>query len=96
MDDPDHYSLQDLIDVKSGELAEFLGRVLENFEDHIRGCVLCAAKGFFCELCDNRGAIQSDFESLLNILLIFLVSFVLLWDTLSTVVQNSIEYSMFC
>ena len=57
MDDPDHYSLQDLIDVKSGELTEFLGRTLDNFEEHIRGCVLCAAKGFFCELCDNKKVI---------------------------------------
>ena len=53
VDDPDHYSLQDLIDVKSGELTEFLSKILENFEEHIRGCVLCAAKGFFCELCDS-------------------------------------------
>ena len=57
VDDPDHYSLQDLIDVKSGELTEFLERTLENFEEHIRGCVLCAAKGFFCELCDNKKVI---------------------------------------
>ena len=57
MDDPDHYSLQDLIDVKSGELTEFLSKILENFEEHIRGCVLCAAKGFFCELCDNKKVI---------------------------------------
>ena len=57
MDDPDHYSLQDLMDVKSGELTEFLGKVLESFEEHIRECVLCAAKGFFCELCDNKKVI---------------------------------------
>ena len=47
-------TLQDLMDVKSGELTEFLSTILENFEEHIRGCVLCAAKGFFCELCDNK------------------------------------------
>lgn len=62
MDDPDHYSLQDLMDVKSGELTEFLGKVLESFEEHIRECVLCAAKGFFCELCDNRPDVIFPFD----------------------------------
>ena len=46
--------MQDLLDVKSGELIAFLGKTLAKFEDHIRDCVLCTAKGFFCELCDNK------------------------------------------
>ena len=51
--------MQDILDVKSGELIAFLEKTLATFEDHIRDCVLCTAKGFFCELCDNKSDTSS-------------------------------------
>ena len=54
VDDPDHYSLQDLIDVRGGDLGKFVDNVLKLFSGHIKSCVLCRAKGFICELCDNK------------------------------------------
>jgi hypothetical protein len=43
------------VDIQSGHLISFLSRVLAEFTDHIRSCVLCLAKGFFCEICGNPG-----------------------------------------
>ena len=57
VDDADHYSLMDLVDTKSGVLGTFLDEVVGTFLDHIRGCVLCSAKAFICELCDQKEAI---------------------------------------
>ena len=54
MEHVDFYSMQDLVDVRTGVLPEFLGNVLEVFENHIRNCVLCTAKGFICEICDDK------------------------------------------
>lgn len=54
VDDADHYSLQDLVDVRSGELGTFLTGILDAYSRHIISCVLCMAKGFICEICDNK------------------------------------------
>jgi len=53
VDGPDLYSLQDLLDIKSGTLIKFLDRVLSEFTNHIYNCPLCLAKGFICEICDH-------------------------------------------
>ncbi len=45
------YSINDLVDIKTGMLLSFLERVTGVFADHIKTCVLCKAKGFFCEFC---------------------------------------------
>ena len=51
VDGPHLYSLQDLIDIKAGILLPFLQRIVNIFENHIKECVLCKAKGFICEIC---------------------------------------------
>ena len=38
------YSFQDLLDVNSGVLSSWLGNILETWQDHILGCILCRAK----------------------------------------------------
>jgi len=50
---PEMYSLQDLVDLESGQLASYLAATLAAFQEHIRACVLCTAKGFVCEVCTS-------------------------------------------
>lgn len=60
VDGAELYSLEDLIDVNSGLLTSFLSKVSKEFAEHIRNCVLCLAKGFFCEICGNNNSSQED------------------------------------
>lgn len=53
VDGSENYSLQDLLDTKSGYLIDFLETVTNKFSSHIKSCVLCSAKGFICEICDK-------------------------------------------
>jgi len=54
MENVDSFSIQDLIDVNSGELLDYLRKVQAVFIKHIReDCKLCYERGFVCELCDN-------------------------------------------
>lgn len=52
VDDADHYSMNDLLEVKSGVLQPALESVIDKFTTHIKGCILCTAKSYLCELCD--------------------------------------------
>jgi hypothetical protein len=63
VDDADHYSMQDLVDVKTGVLLHFVDQILDIFDSHIRNCVLCVAKGFFCEICDDKSVAAADTAS---------------------------------
>ena len=54
------YSLQDLIEVRNGSLITFLEGVVKHFLDHIHNCVLCLAKGFVCEFCDQQNRHNDD------------------------------------
>jgi len=56
------YSFQDLLDVKTGVLATWLGNILETWQDHIFGCILCRAKGFVCELCSDKDELLFPFS----------------------------------
>ena len=56
------YSLQDLADVKNGSLVKFLENAIKEFKDHIHNCVLCLAKGFICEICDQQRSLNSQSE----------------------------------
>ncbi|XP_069700928.1 differentially expressed in FDCP 8 homolog A isoform X2 [Periplaneta americana] len=50
----DSFSLQDLIDINSGELLEYLEKVQAVFVKHIKeDCKLCYGRGFVCEMCDD-------------------------------------------
>ena len=58
----DYYSIQDLVDVKSGVMGEFITKVVDTFAIHIKTCILCLAKGFICEICDGRDPNGADVE----------------------------------
>lgn len=51
------YSLRDLVQVESGSMAEFLQGVFKAFGAHIRGCNMCMAKAYICEICSNNEVI---------------------------------------
>jgi len=52
------YSLQDLLDLDSGSLTEYLEDKLTVFQNHITSCVLCMAKSFVCEICVDRTSVK--------------------------------------
>ncbi|XP_062306294.1 run domain Beclin-1-interacting and cysteine-rich domain-containing protein isoform X2 [Osmerus eperlanus] len=56
------FSLNDLGSVRSGELAPRLRELLKLGSAHVASCVLCQAKGFVCEFCNNDKDIIFPFE----------------------------------
>lgn len=52
-DDIHQYSLLDLIQVQSGQLAHHLKKIIAHCTKHVYKCKLCCQKGFFCEICNN-------------------------------------------
>lgn len=50
----DFYSINDLLQVESEMLHDFLYKVFNEFDNHIRGCGICCGKGYICEVCDNN------------------------------------------
>ncbi|XP_074655297.1 pleckstrin homology domain-containing family M member 1-like isoform X2 [Tubulanus polymorphus] len=46
------YSLCDLIQVHSGQLAILLKKIIRFASKHVYECRLCSQKGFYCEICD--------------------------------------------
>lgn len=60
----DSYSLEDLIQIKSGVLKSVLKNVISFGRQHILACVLCRQKGFICEICKSSQIIYPfDTES---------------------------------
>lgn len=49
----DLYSLEDLIQVKSGALKNVLQNVVNFGRQHVLNCMLCCLKGFYCEICKS-------------------------------------------
>ncbi|XP_055389716.1 run domain Beclin-1-interacting and cysteine-rich domain-containing protein isoform X2 [Condylostylus longicornis] len=49
--DPDKWSMSDFVDTKEGTLQKNLKIIIDKCERHISNCVLCAARGFICEIC---------------------------------------------
>ncbi|XP_055911568.1 differentially expressed in FDCP 8 homolog isoform X2 [Eupeodes corollae] len=47
------YSFKDLEQVESSVLYEFLNKIYNIFDKHIRSCALCTAKAYICEICSN-------------------------------------------
>ncbi|XP_037879879.1 differentially expressed in FDCP 8 homolog isoform X1 [Glossina fuscipes] len=47
------YSINDLQQTESGALTEFLYKVFNTFDNHIRNCPMCKAKAYICEICSN-------------------------------------------
>ncbi|NXI43602.1 RUBIC protein, partial [Galbula dea] len=56
------YSLSDLSATKKGELVPRLTELLKAGRLHVEKCMLCQAKGFICEFCQNDGDIIFPFE----------------------------------
>uniref|UniRef100_A0A023F0V8 RUN domain-containing protein n=1 Tax=Triatoma infestans TaxID=30076 RepID=A0A023F0V8_TRIIF len=55
--EPEIYSLQDLIQVRSGELVHRLAQLVEKATLHVENCQLCRGRGFVCELCRSSDII---------------------------------------
>ncbi|NXV80606.1 RUBIC protein, partial [Atlantisia rogersi] len=56
------YSLSDLSATKKGDLVPRLTDLLKAGSLHVEKCMLCQAKGFICEFCQNEGDIIFPFE----------------------------------
>ncbi|XP_074733429.1 run domain Beclin-1-interacting and cysteine-rich domain-containing protein isoform X6 [Strix uralensis] len=56
------YSLNDLSATKKGDLVPRLMELLKAGSLHVEKCMLCQAKGFICEFCQNEGDIIFPFE----------------------------------
>ncbi|NXI13572.1 RUBIC protein, partial [Irena cyanogastra] len=56
------YSLSDFSAIKKGELMPRLTELLKAGSLHIDKCMLCQAKGFICEFCQNEDDIIFPFE----------------------------------
>ncbi|NXU93755.1 RUBIC protein, partial [Xiphorhynchus elegans] len=56
------YSLSDLSAIKKGELVPRLTELLKAGSLHVDKCMLCQAKGFICEFCQNENDIIFPFE----------------------------------
>ena len=54
VDSPHMFSLQDMIDINSGVLSQYLQSKLDTFKQHITSCMLCLAKSFVCEICTGQ------------------------------------------
>lgn len=55
IESPDLYSLQDLLDTKSGELPSKLHAIMATFNRHIKeDCEICYGRGHICEICSNN------------------------------------------
>ncbi|XP_025901199.1 run domain Beclin-1-interacting and cysteine-rich domain-containing protein isoform X1 [Nothoprocta perdicaria] len=56
------YSLSDLSATKKGDLVPRLAELLKAGSLHVQKCMLCQAKGFICEFCQNEDDIIFPFE----------------------------------
>jgi len=55
VDSSDMYSVQDLLDTANDVMLAELARIHASFAQHIKtDCQLCQAKGYICELCEER------------------------------------------
>ncbi|XP_008568915.1 PREDICTED: run domain Beclin-1 interacting and cysteine-rich containing protein isoform X1 [Galeopterus variegatus] len=56
------YSLNDLAATRKGELGPRLAELTRTGAAHVEQCMLCQAKGFICEFCQNEDDIIFPFE----------------------------------
>uniref|UniRef100_A0A8C9WQB9 Rubicon Homology domain-containing protein n=1 Tax=Sander lucioperca TaxID=283035 RepID=A0A8C9WQB9_SANLU len=54
---PHHFSVEDLLRVKKGQLMAQARALLHSAIDHVENCELCLARGFICEFCRERDII---------------------------------------
>lgn len=60
--EPHVYSIGDIVEVKNGEMVKKLQQLLMKCVNHVMQCVLCQAKGFICETCNNETDIIFPFQ----------------------------------
>ena len=51
------WSMQDLVDAKTGKLEPLLKKYTSAFASHVRSCDSCSGKGFVCEICTAKEVI---------------------------------------
>ncbi|KAE8603599.1 hypothetical protein XENTR_v10014382 [Xenopus tropicalis] len=56
------FSLSDLTSIKKGELVPRLRDLVKSGALHVEKCMLCQAKGFICEFCQNEDDVIFPFE----------------------------------
>ncbi|CAH0557588.1 unnamed protein product [Brassicogethes aeneus] len=54
LNDPEVYSIEDLVHIKSGELKNKLKLLVELCCRHTSECKICTARGFICEICNSE------------------------------------------
>ena len=61
------YSIRDLEDVNNGKLKTTMQEVARFARTHIADCILCAGKGFICEVCKDKDPLYPfDMESIVQ------------------------------
>lgn len=60
--EPHVYSISDIVEVKNCEMLKKLQQLLMKCVNHVMQCVLCQAKGFICETCNNETDIIFPFQ----------------------------------
>ncbi|GJQ66947.1 hypothetical protein Trydic_g7961 [Trypoxylus dichotomus] len=78
--DPDVYSLENLVNIRNGEMKRRLRFLAEISWRHIHECQLCSARGFICEICQEQDIIfpwqqRTVSRSTFNLLMREIVSF---------------------
>ncbi|VDN02282.1 unnamed protein product [Thelazia callipaeda] len=62
LSDADVYSIEDLENVRKGELFRVISPVVRFGQYHIEGCEHCRAQAFVCELCDQKEDLLFPFQ----------------------------------
>ncbi|GFS85144.1 run domain Beclin-1-interacting and cysteine-rich domain-containing protein [Nephila pilipes] len=60
--EPHVYSLNDFVQVKSGDFVKYLRQLVNPCIEHVKQCILCQAKGFICEICGKDKDIIFPFQ----------------------------------
>uniref|UniRef100_A0A1I7VI37 Run domain Beclin-1 interacting and cystein-rich containing protein n=1 Tax=Loa loa TaxID=7209 RepID=A0A1I7VI37_LOALO len=62
LSDADVYSVEDLENVRKGELFRIIAPLVQYGQYHIEGCQHCRAQAFVCELCDRKDDLLFPFQ----------------------------------
>ncbi|CAG9530405.1 unnamed protein product [Cercopithifilaria johnstoni] len=62
LSDADVYSVEDLENVRKGELFRIIAPLVQYGQYHVEGCEHCRAQAFVCELCDEKDDLLFPFQ----------------------------------
>ncbi|KAM3727952.1 Run domain Beclin-1-interacting and cysteine-rich domain-containing protein [Dirofilaria immitis] len=62
LSDADVYSMEDLENVRKGELFRIIAPLIKYGQCHVEGCEHCRAQAFVCELCDQKDDLLFPFQ----------------------------------